>query len=85
MDQAAENMLMAFASACARPTIQDSDWEQLYRFTLYIHQRGFNTEHGTIRDHLIKRGCSIQKASWLSAQYRHFATLLSLYDQAQRS
>ena len=32
------------------------------------------------RDYLVKHGCSLQKASWVSGQYLRFAELLDLYD-----
>ena len=80
MDHTARDMLAAFADTCPRVTLGEDDWERLYHLALYLHRRGLNTEHRAIRDYLIERGCSIQKASWLSAQYRHFRRLLALYD-----
>ncbi|WP_447603039.1 hypothetical protein [Nitrospira sp. Nam80] len=80
MDHTAQDMLAAFADTCPRPTLGEDDWERLYYLALYLHRRGLNTEHRTIRNYLIERGCSMQKASWISAQYRHFRRLLALYD-----
>ena len=79
MDKTAYDILSTFADQSL--TSGTEDWERLYHFTLYVHRRGLNTQHQTIRDYLIQRGYSIQRASWLSTQYRHFTKLLTLYDQ----
>ena len=85
MDTTAQEMLTGLANACPRITIHAEDWERLYQFMLYVHQCGLNTEHRAIRDYLIQHGCSMQKATWLSGQYRHFTKLLSLYDRQKAS
>ena len=85
MDQAAETLLKHFVQVCHNVTLSPEDWRRLYRFTLDNHRRSLNTDHRTVREYLVKQGCSLQKASWLSAQYQHFTELLTLYDQQRAS
>jgi len=85
MDQAAEKLLKHFVQVCHNVTLCPEDWRRLYRFTLDNHRRGLNTDHRMVREYLVKEGCSLQKASWLSAQYHHFIQLLSLYDHEKSS
>jgi hypothetical protein len=84
MDKTAHDMLKGFADTCPCSTIREEHWEQLYHFTVYVHRQGLNTEDRTIRDYLVHRGCSRQKANWLIAQYRHFSKLLTIYDERKR-
>ena len=85
MDGTVQEMLTGLANACPHVTARDYDWERLYQITLYVHRQGLNIEHRAIRDYLIQRGCSIQKATWLSWQYRHLSKLLTLYDEQKAS
>ena len=80
MDKKAMQLLHDFARACLRGSFDQEDWQHLYRFSLDVHRRGLKTHPRAIRDYLVKHGCSLQKASWLSAQYQHFMDLLTLYD-----
>ena len=52
-------------------TFCPDDCQRLYRLALDIHRRGLKTHHSTVRDYLIQRGYSLQKASWVSAHYQH--------------
>ena len=85
MDEAAERLLKQFAQTCHNVTLCPDDWRHLYHFTLDNHRRGLNTDQRTVRDYLLKHGCSLQKSSWLGAQYQRFITLLSLYDHEKTS
>jgi hypothetical protein len=85
MDEAAEKLLKHFAQVCSNVTLSPDDWRYLYRFTLDNHRRGLNTDQRAVRDYLLEHGCSLQKASWLGAQYQHFIKLLSLYDREKSS
>jgi hypothetical protein len=80
MDEAAKYLLNQFAQVCLNPMLCPEDWQRLYRFTIDNHRRGLSIDQRTVRDYLVKHGCSLQKSSWLSAQYHHFSQLLSLYD-----
>ena len=85
MDITAMQLLHDFAKACPRLSLDQDAWQRLYRFTLDVHRRGLNTHPRAIRDYLVKHGCSLQKASWVSGQYQHFTELLTLYDQQPAS
>ena len=80
MDKTAMQLLHDFAKASSRLSLDQDAWQRLYRFTLDVHRRGLNTHPRAIRDYLVKHGCSLQKASWVSGQYLRFAELLALYD-----
>lgn len=84
MDERAAKLLEAFAQACPVGPLRDEDWHRLYAFTLYVHQHHLHAHPRTVRDYLLARRCSLQKASWVSTEYKHFSELLALYDQ-QRS
>jgi len=81
MDEKATQLLQAFVEACPRRFLRSDDWERLYAFTLYVHGQRLGPAVKTVRDYLMAHGCSLQKASWVSAEYKHFAELLTLYDQ----
>ena len=86
MDKTAIQLLHDFAKvACSRVSLKEDDWQRLYCFTLDVHRRGLNTHPRAIRDYLVKHGCSLQKASWVSGHYQHFTELLTLYDQQPAS
>ena len=78
MEQAGEQLVQRFAEACSTVTFCEDDWQRLYRLALDIHRRGLKIHHSTVRDYLIKRGYSLQQASWVSTRYQHFSELVSL-------
>lgn len=73
-----EQLLQRFAQACSTVTFCEDDWQGLYRLALDIHRSNLKTHHSIVRDYLIKRGYSLQRASWVSARYQHFSELVSL-------
>jgi hypothetical protein len=81
MDKTVEHMLIGLADICPRLTAGAEDWQRLYELTLYAHRNGLKIHHRTIRDYLVKHGCSVQKATWLGTQFRYFTELLTLYEQ----
>ncbi len=85
LDQTGALLLQRFAQGCSTVTFCAGDWQRLYHLTLDMHRYGLKTHPHTMRDYLTSRGCSLQKASWVSAHYQHFSELLSLYDQLKSS
>jgi hypothetical protein len=84
MDKAAAALLEALAQSCASHGIRPEHWRRLYDFTIYVHLHGQGPAPRVIKEFLIHRGCSIQKASWLSTECRHFLELLAQYDARKR-
>jgi len=66
-------------------SLEQDDWQRLYRFTLDVHRRRLNTHPRAIRDYLVNHGCSRQKASWVSGHNLRFAELLGFYDRQRGS
>jgi hypothetical protein len=85
MDITAMQLLHDFARACPRVSFDEDAWQHLYRFTLDNHRRALSIDKRTVRDYLVKHGCSLQKASWVCSHYQHFTELLTLYDQQPAS
>ena len=82
MDEKATKLLDAYAELCrTQGTPRDEDWQRLYAFTLYVHRHALHAAARTVRDHLVTRGCSVQKANWASGEYKRFVELLALYEK----
>ena len=80
MDGHLQLLLRDFSSLCREESMQEDDWQRLYQICLCAHQVADVPPPWAIRDYLVTKGCSLQKASFLSHQYQHLTTVLKLYD-----
>jgi hypothetical protein len=81
MDQKAVQLLDAFAAAVTHHALTAADWRRLYEFTLYIHRTRLSVTPRTVGQHLMSHGFSLQKAKFVSTEFKRFCDLLVLYDQ----
>ncbi len=85
MEKKAQQLLKDFAAVCSAVTLRPDDWPRFYALTVHVHRHHLHIDPRTVRDYLVNQGCSLQKASWLSAQYQHFLELLAWYDQHKQA
>jgi hypothetical protein len=84
MDQKAVQLLDAFASCVKQNALTAADWRRLYDFTLYIHCARLSVTPWNVGQHLMTHGFSIQKAKFISTEFKRFSELLDLYDRYER-
>jgi hypothetical protein len=80
MDQKAVQLLDAFARAIKHNALTAADWRRLYDFTIYIHRSRLSVTAWNVGQHLITHGFSLQKAKFVSTEFKRFSELLALYD-----
>lgn len=85
MDQKAVQLLDAFASAVKAHALTAADWQRLYNFTLYIHRARLSVTAWNVGQHLMTHGFSLQKAKFVSTEFKRFSELLVLYDHQRSS
>jgi hypothetical protein len=81
MDQWARELLEEFAHACSTPLMHEDDWSQLYEIAIHMHRQHVVPPPRIVRDFLVNKGCTKQKAGVLSTQLGHFTTLLKRFDE----
>ena len=74
------SVLGKLSNVCQSESLNQSDWEQLYEVALCVHAHG-PVKPEAIKSYLIKQGCSIQKAGFVSRQVLHLCTVLEMYDE----
>ncbi len=75
-------LLQDFVRLCPEDApLEPDDWTGLYEISLFVHEQGIRCTASMIRDYLIRHGCSLRKATFLSHQYGHFLHLLKLRDE----
>ena len=80
MDTHLETLLHAFSRLSPEESMQQDDWQRLYQICLDAHHLAECPPPWAIRDYYGTKGCSLQKANFLSHQYNHLTTILKLYD-----
>ncbi len=83
LDAHLEILLQEFTRACSDTALQQEDWRGLYEICLYAHDQDVAPPVSSIRDYLVTRSCSLQKAAFSSQQYGHLINILTLRDQRQ--
>jgi hypothetical protein len=81
MDGHLQMLLRDFSSLWPQESMQEDDWQRLYQICLYAHQVGDVPPPWTVRDYLVTKGCSLQKANLASQHYGHLTMILKLHDQ----
>lgn len=81
MDKQLEALLEDLAKVCPAGMLNESDWQRLYDVCLYAHEKGVVPSQRTVKAHLVTHGCSLQKANFLSQQFRHLCAILKRYDE----
>ena len=85
MDQKAVQLLDAFARAIQHSALTGADWRRLYDFTLYIHRARLSVTPWNVGQHLMTHRFSLQKAKFVSTEFKRFSELLALYDHVKTS
>jgi hypothetical protein len=80
MDQKAVQLLDTFAREVRHMALTAEDWRRLYDFTLYIHRARLSVTPWSVGQHLKAHGFSLQKAKFVSTEFKRFSELLALYD-----
>ena len=80
MDQKAVQLLDAFANAAKHNALTAADWGRFYDFTLYIHKARLSVTAWNVGQHLMTHGFSLQRAKFVSTEFKRFSELLALYD-----
>ena len=75
-----EAQLKVLAGLCPTIFLDDTQWESLYRVALSIHTHGGLQDHTILKQFLLKHGCSLQKAGFLSRQILHLCTVLRMHE-----
>ena len=84
MDGHLQALLRDFSKVCTHESMQEDDWQRLYQISLYAYAVG-TPPASTIKAFLVKNGCSMQKANFVSHQYHHLTTILRLHDTSRSS
>lgn len=84
MDKLTRELLEEFAHACSTPMMYEDDWSQLYEIAIHLHTHHLVPPPSVVRDFLMDKGCTMQKAGFLSNQLGHFTTLLKRFDDQRR-
>jgi hypothetical protein len=85
MDQKAVQLLDAFARAPRGNALTAADWRRLYDFTLYIHRARLSVTAWNVGQHLMTHGFSLQRAKFVSTEFKRFSELLALYDSQKKT
>jgi hypothetical protein len=65
--------------------IEQEDWAGLYEICLFMHEQTIPHTASSLREYLLKHGCSPRKATFVAHQVGHFLHILTLRDQRNPS
>lgn len=81
MDEKAEQLIAAFASAANRPLLHHEDWRRFFEFIVYVYKKNLPVTGWNVSTRLFAHNFPNDLVARLSADFDNFRELLEVYDQ----